>query len=358
MYAINPISRNTLITPDECTVKLPNSSLDSKKWIAAIELAEVRFVMPLLGWNLYNAICAEKNIIVDAGNLSALQAIFTAQFGTDPTTGDPNVTLVVGNIVNSIDLGTVSAANRNLWNQALWNYVFNCVWFIAFTENYAQFSSSGLQKNNPLDSAIGSDHAASVGISLNDLKYLSDRILLDRINPLQDYVEQWLCVNRASYPLYPYANCEDRETTDGQYGKRRTSTFINIYEDDDEDECWRNRNNYPVPTPSPTPTPVTSTCSMVLQIVTTPDGTLFLLCNLQTMPAQYAASATTLTLSNLVNKYVNASGAFYNGNPVTIGPTNTGLVIGYNQATGTFDRTLQGGFNDGDTFSFLYTETM
>lgn len=355
MYALNPISRNVLITPDECTRKLPNASLDSEKWISAIELAEIRFVIPLLGWNLYNDICAQKNIIVSSGNILALQDIFNNQWGFQPDGATPRVILAVGNVVNSIDLVTVSDAYRNLWNQALWNYVFNCVWFTALTENYAQFTSSGVQKSNPLDSSIGTTSASNVGISLNDLRYLNDRLLLDRINPLQDYVEQWLCINITLYPLYPLGKCSKWN----KEGTKRTTSFINIYEDEDcRDRRRGNCNNQQQPIPVPVPQPVTSTCSILLTIATAPDGTLYLLCNLQTMPAQYAPSATTLILSNLVGKYVNASGALYNGNPVTIGPTNTGSIIGYNQTTGTFDRTIQGGFNDGDTFSFLYTETM
>lgn len=358
MYAINPISRNTLITPDECTVKLPNASLDSKKWVAAIELAEVRFLVPLLGWNMYNDICSQKNITVSSGNIGPLQAIFTAQFGLAIDGSTPNVVLSVGMVVNSIDLVTVGANYLSLWNQALWNYTFNCVLFIAITENYAQFTSSGMQKANPLDSSIGEISKANVGISLNDLRYLNDRLLLDRINPLQTYVEQWICVNIAQYPLYPRIKYNDRWDKDRQ-DINRTSTFINIYEDEDcrgRGRCDFNNGSQPVPTP--TPTPVTGTCSIMITIATAPDGTLYGLCNLQTMPAQWAVSATTLTLPNLVGKYVNGVGVLYNGNPVTIGTTNTGSQIGYIQATGTFDRTLQGGWNDGDTFSFLYTETM
>lgn len=351
MISINPISKPVLITPDECTAKIPNCSLDSRKWIAAIELAEARFVLPILGWNLYSDICSKKNIVVDAGNIATLQAMLTAQFspGEIPQ-------LAVGMLVNSIDLVTVSVAYLSLWNNALWNYVFNCVWFVALTENYASFTSSGVQKSNPLDSALGASASPNVGISLNDLKYLNNRLLLDRINPLQEYLEQWICVNITQYSLYPLCKCTDKWDTSNGHIIKRTTTFVNLYEYDDND--WHRGWDSNTPIPTPVPTPVTGTCSMILTIATTPNGTLYGLCNLQTMPAQYAPSATTLTLSNLVGKAVQYAGATYNGNPVTIGPTNTGSVIGYNQATGTFDRTLQGGFNDTDVFIFLYTETM
>jgi len=349
MYAINPLTRFTLITPDECTAKLPNSSIDSKKWVSIIETAETRFVIPLLGWNLYWDICNQKNVLVDAGNIATLQAFFNAQFapGTIPQ-------LVVGMTVNAVDLITVTPAYSLLWNQALYNYVYNCVYLLALTDNYASFTSSGIQKANPLDSSMGTASAKSVGISLPDLKFLNDNILLGRINPAGDYLEKWICANVASYPLYPYEKCNDREHS-------RTTGFVNIYEDED---CGRRHKNYwnSYPTPAPMPQPVTQTCSITLTIVPVPNGTLYGLCNLQTIPAQYAP-VLTLTLSNLAGKNVN-SVALYNGNPISIGPVNlvSPATIGYNSATGTFDRTLQGGFNgDGvnnDVFTFDYTETL
>lgn len=348
MYAVNPLTRFTLITPDECTAKVPNSSLDSKTWISIIEIAESRFVIPLLGYNLYWDICTQKNVSVTSGNIAQLQAFITAQFspGTVPV-------LTVGMTVNAIDLITVSPAYSLLWNQALYNYVFNCVYLLALTDNYARFTSSGVQKANPLDSSMGTAAAKSVGVSLPDLKFLNDNILLGRINPAGDYLERWICANVASYPLYPYQKCNDKDSS-------RTTGFVNIYED--EDDCHRHRHNWnQLPSPAPMSQSATQTCSITLTIVPIPNGTLYGLCNLQTIPAQYAPSATTLTLVNLLGKNVNSI-ALYNGSPVTIGTVNTNSQIGYNIADGTFDRTLQGGFNgDGtnnDTFTFDYTETL
>ena len=246
MYAINPTSKFVLISPDECTAKVSNSALDSKKWQMAIELAEARFVIPLLGYKLYKDICNQKNVIVTNGNIVALQTLFTAQFGTNINT-NPNVVLKVGQIVNAVELITATPSYISLWNEALWNYVFNCVYFIAMTENYAQFSSDGLLKNNPIDSAIGTESAKSVGISLADLRYLNDRWLLDRVNPLQDVCEQYLCANITLYPLYPIQKCEkwgcfnnSSSNNDGELTKR-TTTFINIYEDEDNCNVRRRR---------------------------------------------------------------------------------------------------------------------
>lgn len=237
MLGINPISRNVLITPDECTAKLANSSIDSHLWASCIEVAESKFVLPLLGWDMYQDICTQKNVVVTSGNIVALQVIFTAQFGTDPVSGNPKVILTTGQVVNGPEQITTTPAYATLWNQALWNFTYQCVYALSLPGNYAQFTSSGIQKNNPLDSAIGTTSSANVGISLNDLRFLVDNQLLDRINSAQNYLEWYLCANAASYPKYPTDNCEKYlpSTANGSSGliPARASTFINIYEDED-----------------------------------------------------------------------------------------------------------------------------
>jgi len=247
MLGINPISRNVLITPDECTAKLENGSIDSKKWVACIEVAEAKFVLPILGWNMYQDICAQKNVAVTSGNIVALQVTFTAQFGTDPVTSLPNVILTEGMVVNGPELISATPAYATLWNQALWNFVYQCVHALALPGNYAQFTSSGIQKSNPLDSAIGSTAAANVGISLKDLQFLMDNQLLDRINTAQNYLEWWICANSTLFPLYPICNCEKYKpvTRGGGSGltPARPTTFVNIYEDDDRRRGrWDNNN--------------------------------------------------------------------------------------------------------------------
>lgn len=345
MYSVNYINRNVLITSTECAQKF-GDAIAPNKWNSAIEIAEARFVVPLLGYDMYIDMCNSKNVTVTSGNISTLQAYFDAQYPPDGT-----ITLQVGNIVNAVELATMSAAYQQLWNMYLYKYVYECVFFIALSSNYAQFTSQGILKSNPVGSVLGDNSTASVGIGLKDIKYLEDRCLLDRINPLQTVLEEWLCANKGSYTLYSNSNCNCLKS------KRTTSFLLDIYDEEDNyyHRSWGNSN--PI-TPTPTPAPLTSTCSIEITIKTTPDGTLFGLCNLQTIPAQYEPSATTLTLSNLIGKYVMMSGAMYNGSPANIASYNDGSHIGYDQATGTFDRTAQGGWIDGDVFSFLYTETM
>lgn len=341
MYAINYINRNVLITSAECQQKFGNA-ISPDKWNSAIEIAEARFVIPLLGWNFYNDLISAKNVVVTSGNIDTLQASINAQYPPDNT-----IVLSVGMIVNAVELPTMSAAYQNLWNMYLWKYVYECVYFIALSSNYAQFTAQGMLKNNPIGAVIGEKNTESVGIGLRDVKYLEDRCLLDRINPLQTVLEQWLCTNKGTYPLY-VKDCEFLKS------QRTTPFILDIY----EDEPYYDRHASNTILPTPTPAPFTTTCGISITIKTTPDGTLFGLCNLNTIEAQYEPSDTTITIPHLIGKYVQITGALYRGNPVEIASYNDGTHIGYDINTGTFDRTAQGGWFDGDTFSFLYTETM
>lgn len=336
MYSLNYIPRNTLITSTECTAIFGNT-VSPEKWNNAIEIAEARFVMPLLGYNLYTDICAAKNVVVTSGNISTLQPFFNAQYPAGTGTA---VTLAVGNIVNAVELPTMSAAYQTLWNQYLRRYVYECVYFVALSANYAQFSSQGLLKSNPIGSALADSKTESVGVSLADVKWLEDRSLLDRINPLQTVLEEYLCANKGTYTLYSNSRCECLKS------KRTTSFILDIYNDDDEYGHY-NRDNNPIP-PAPTPMPYNTTCSITAKIVAAPDiNLLFPLCNLQTIQAEYPAG-NTLTIPHMIGKYVTGIMTL-NSNPVS---------IPFDSVTGTFDNTEAGGFLDGDKFIFLYTETM
>jgi hypothetical protein len=332
MYAINYIQRNVLITGSECQYKFGNA-IAMDKWNSAIEIAEARFVMPLLGWNMYNDMCNSKNVLVTSGNITALQAFIDAQY---PPAG--STTLSIGMIVNAVELPTMSAAYQLLWNQYLWKYVYECVYFIALSSNYAQFTAQGMVKNNPVGSVLGDKSTESVGIGLRDVKYLEDRVLLDRINPLQTVLEQWICTNKSTYPLYDSSRC------DCQKSKRTTSFLLDIY--DEDDDRW-NRSNNQTPAPTPVPSPTYLGCTLILNIVASPNpSNVYLLCNLQTIAKEYPAG-NTLVIPHLIGLTVNPVIQIDNGVP---------FLCPYDAATGTFDNTTGGGFNIGSTIIINYNE--
>jgi hypothetical protein len=239
MYSINLTGRFTLINQDECQAKF-GSSIDPRIWLSAIEVAEVRFAQLVLGYDFYNSFCAQKNVVIDSGNIAAYQAIFDTQYPPANT-----VVLKVGYIVNAIELVTDTDLAA-LWNNFLWRYIYECVYFIALPKNYTQFSSAGIQKNNPIGSIVGdSKPSNSVGVDLKDIKYLQDRQLLDTVNPLQSAVEQYLCVNKSLFPLWDNSVCDKYEDNDvKKLNNKRTNPFIDIYPDECNRDRWQGSGYY------------------------------------------------------------------------------------------------------------------
>ena len=338
MYSINPNPMNTLITPDEVIRFFPGNSIDPNLFSSVIYGAEQRFCIPILGYAFYQQLCAQKNVLVTSANIATLQAYFTAR----------NITLRLNDLVNAIDLATVAPANQILWNSVLWPFVAECVMFNAIAKNYAKFTSSGIIKNNPSPSIIDSSATAgtSAGISLNDLKYLRDNVLLQNISVMTDSLERYLVANYASYPLIPQDVC-NRWCQDGKKQETRKTGFAFIYNDEDCD--YDRFPSYAPPMPTPTPIPQTRACTLIINIVVSPDVShVLLLCNLQTIPLEYPV-LMTLTIPHLIGLTVNPVIQINNAMP---------FVCPYNAITGTFDNTLGGGFNDGDTVVINYNEVI
>ena len=236
MYSLNLAGRFTLISNDECNAKL-GINVDNDKWLSAIEVAELRFVQAFMGYDFYQDFIAQKNVTLTSGNIAGYQTIFDAQY---PPAG--RVVLQVGQIINAIELVT-TPTYVTLWNNFLWRYVYECVFLIALPNNYAQFSSSGVLKNNPMGSIVGdSKPTNSVGIDLKDCKFLQDRQLLDKINPLETIIRQYLCLNLGDYPLYDSKKCEWLNTTELKDNPKqnRVTSFLDILYKDDDDN-WQNR---------------------------------------------------------------------------------------------------------------------
>lgn len=230
MYRLNLTYRNVLITADEVIARTPTShTIDPDKVQHAIEIAEERFIVPLLGANFYDALAEEKNKHVTADNKTALQAQINAAFaGSEP------YELQEGDIVNAAEF--LTEANRKLWNGHLWKLVAECVRFTAIPEAYAQFTSSGIMKPNTSAGSIGMSEAGKgVGVDLRDAKWLVDKWLQDRIDPLIEALKRFICRNKGSYPLYtqPCAGCGDGASNDS----RKTGWVLDIYDDEHKGCC-------------------------------------------------------------------------------------------------------------------------
>lgn len=225
MYRINPLPRKVLITTDEVIALGPvDQDANPRNLLTAIAIAEDRFIKQGIGKELYNDFREKKNVVVTAGNITTLQSKFK-----------PGVTLNEGEMVNAIEL-VDNAKYVELWNEYLWSMVAECVVYIASPTNYSRHTSQGEMNNNPqvvaMQQAGNGKGAASVG--LKEMQWKLDQLLMNRIDPIKAAMHEWLCDNKADFPLYKKdCGCG----TNGISTARKTG-WIDVYSNDkNEDEC-------------------------------------------------------------------------------------------------------------------------
>lgn len=231
MYNVNLLPRRVLITPAEVINNIPTDEvLGIKKVLYAIEIAEERFVRPALGYDFYEALATQKNTTVTSGNIADLQAKLDAQRAADAVR-QPYI-LTVGQMLNATEFLT-TAAYLTLWNERLVKFIAECVRFVALPENYAQFTNQGIMKNNPAIAVISDKQNDSASIGLADVKFLMDKWIQDRIEPLQTSLHLFLCKNAANYPLYGN-KCDCDKQGDAIATKKSGFIIPSVYEEIDE----------------------------------------------------------------------------------------------------------------------------
>lgn len=223
MYRLNTLNRGVLIMTDEVIRHGPtDQTLDPRKIESSIIIAEESFIMPALGYSFYQALLAEKNKVVTDANKETLEEA-------------AGTTLNVGDVVNAAEF--LSTANKALWNYILWKLLAECVLFIAYPEGFMTFGSAGVVHENPVAGPMG-----ATGVSTPDLrsvKWVMDKKMLGRINPLMEALHVWVCkqkvVDTSLYPLY----CKDCDCDkDGQPYKRRTDIILGIYPCDEDNDGY------------------------------------------------------------------------------------------------------------------------
>lgn len=224
MISLNPLKTNVLITTDEVIFHAPmEGTVDPRSILQSIIIAERRFIKPMLGAAVYDALIAAKNKEVTVANIVAVQAEFDAARGTDR---DP-IVLVEGDIVNSDTY--LSAGQKALWYGYLHKITAECVYFMALPVNRSRFDSQGVIQNSPASITGGSGPAS---IDLRDLKHLMDRSLQDRISPLMEDMHQYLC--KIKYSGYTKdCGCDSSGTT----YKKKSDFILSMYDDDEKCRC-------------------------------------------------------------------------------------------------------------------------
>lgn len=224
MYRINPLMRNVLITTDEVIFHAPTKqTLDPRTIQNSIIIAEERFIVPALGHALYYELVKSKNVVVDDTNKGLLQSRFS------------NNTLQNGMLVNAYEL--LSEANKDLWIQQLWKLTAECVLLLAMPDAFVQFGSEGVIHAVPQSGPMST--SGVVTPDLKSVKWVMDKKIMDRIDPLINALHTYICWNRTVtpgiYPLY-IKECPCNDNT--AKNSRKTDVVLGLYDDEEGCGCY------------------------------------------------------------------------------------------------------------------------
>lgn len=217
MYNLNSLPRKVLITYEEV---LEQSTLGAKSDASnirqAIQIAEERFIVPLLGWELYNDFREKKNVLVGETNLAYLQD----KVGKTPV-------LRIGQYVNAIEL-VDTIWYQSLWIEHLWKITAEAVAYVSNPTNWVKQEAAGILMSNPKTPL--SDGAGANSVDLKDLKWIQDNALMNRIDPLISGMKGWIGLHSTYFPLWPRdsACCGEQESQ-----VERKSPYVNIYKNTD-----------------------------------------------------------------------------------------------------------------------------
>ncbi len=222
MYRRSQLPRKVLITTDEVIAQCAaDENPGVRQLLAAIQIAEERFILPMIGRDMYYDFRNKKNVVVNSINKAFLEGLIN-----EGNTSEA-VVLNEGDIVNALEL-VDNTWYKELWIEHLWKLTAECVIYIASPTNYSRFTSSGEMENNP--KSITNEGQGSATVDLNKMKWKMDKMLMDRINPLITAFDAWMYANRGQFPLFKnYADWNNNEVVDV---KRKSPWITGIYKND------------------------------------------------------------------------------------------------------------------------------
>jgi hypothetical protein len=202
MYRISPLPRKVLITSDEViALAAIEENPGSRILIAAIQIAEERFIRPALGNELYYAFRDKKNVVVTDVNKATLEAMIN----DSEELAEP-VVLNVGEILNAAEFMDDDWM-KQLWNEHLWKLCAEAVVYIATPTNFSRFTAQGEMQNNPKTLAAMGDGKGAASADLPDIKWKMDKLMMDRIDPLISAMNEWICENITHFTNYDKKRC-------------------------------------------------------------------------------------------------------------------------------------------------------
>lgn len=231
MIGLNPLRTKVLITTDEVQFHAPTDhQMDPRVTLQSIIIAERRFIKPMIGAVVYDALIAAKNVIVTSGTLLAQQT----EINTGRGAGREVIVLEIGDYVNSDTYLTTT--QQALWNNYLHKITAECVYFTALPVVRSRMTSKGVIKNFPESIASTQE---SVTVDLKDLKHLMDRSLQDRISPLIEDMHQYMCTT--GYVGYD-KDCGCDSNGIPQSRVKKSDIILGMYDDEEECGCRRRRD--------------------------------------------------------------------------------------------------------------------
>lgn len=229
MYRLNPLPRKVLITTDEVIRMSPVAENPSPGNLEqAIIIAEERFVKKLMCKDFYYAFRDKKNVLVDDDN--------KAELTTKVNEGNTGQAIVLKNdmMINAIELVDDNHF-KEWWYEFGWKITAECVLYIATPTNYSRYTSQGQMQNNPqMLGGLGNQGSGSASVTLKDIQWTMDKILMDRIDPLIEASHEWLCEadNKQHFEKYNCKPCPCAgDKNAGVSYQRKTGYVHGIYDE-------------------------------------------------------------------------------------------------------------------------------
>jgi hypothetical protein len=214
--------RNVLITADEVIFHAPTKqTLDRRTIEQSIIIAEERFIRPALCDEFYEQIVIAKNREITSGNKGTTEGEILVATGE-------TVVLQIGEIVNAWEY--LNADLQKFWKEHLWKLTAECVMLLATPEAFVQFASEGVVHGAPPAGPMTT--TGLVSPELRSVKWIMDKKLMDRIDPLLEAMHRWLCKRKATYSNYcKVCDCD----ANGVAYKRKSDLVTGLYDDVDKD---------------------------------------------------------------------------------------------------------------------------
>lgn len=231
VYRVNPLPRKVLITSDE-VIKMGPVSNDPgvQKLDDAIIIAEERFMKKLMCKSFYYEFRDAKNKIVTADNKAALEAQVNVG-----NSGEP-IVLEVGEMINAIEF--VQDDNwKEWWFEFGWKILAECVVYVASPVNWIRYEAQGMMQNNPKSVAITNDGQGAASAELKDVRWMMDKMLMDRIDPLIEASHEWLCDHKGSFPGYNCKRCHCDDDGNGVSWQRKSPWVHGVYDKKKKGHC-------------------------------------------------------------------------------------------------------------------------